>query len=114
MECEVKDTHKKLPIPEMMGILRMINRIKNEVFAFFDGRYTNAYAESFNNLIKRFVHFGNGYRFESLRGKVLYGTEATKVGKLKDMQNFMQLIMQWVVLLNLIVLIIIQNRKNQK
>jgi transposase len=45
-ECEVKDTHKKLPIPEMMGILRMITRIKNEVFAYFDGRYTNAYAES--------------------------------------------------------------------
>jgi hypothetical protein len=25
---------------EMKGIQRMINRLKNEVFAFFDGNYT--------------------------------------------------------------------------
>ena len=57
------------------------------MLAFFDGNYTNAYTESFNNVIKRMVRLGNGYGFDTLRAKILYGTEATKKVKVKDM-NF--------------------------
>jgi len=83
----VKGLHLMTPVPEMVGIQKMINRMRKEVFAFFDGRYTNAYAESFNSIVKEIVRVGKGYRFESLRGKVLYGTSATKPAKLKEM-NF--------------------------
>jgi transposase len=71
---------------EMKGIQRMINRIKQEVFAYFDGRWTNAFTESFNNIIKRIVRLGNGYSYDVLRAKIIYGTEATKITKVKDMQ----------------------------
>ncbi|MGM0807546.1 MAG: ISL3 family transposase [Bacillota bacterium] len=72
---------------EMKGIQRMINRIRTEVFAYFDGRYTNAYTESFNNVIKRIVRLGVGYSYEVLRAKILFGTKATVIKKVKDM-NF--------------------------
>ncbi|MDE1367500.1 ISL3 family transposase [Bacillus licheniformis] len=72
---------------EMKGIQRMINRIRPEVFAYFDGRYTNAYTESFNNVIKRIVRLGVGYSYEVLRAKILFGTQATEIKKVKDM-NF--------------------------
>jgi len=72
---------------EMKRIQRMINRIRPEVFAYFDGRYTNAYTESFNNVIKRIVRLGVGYSYEVLRAKILFGTKATVVKKVKDM-NF--------------------------
>lgn len=71
----------------MKGIQRMINRLKNEVFAFFDGNYTNAYTESFNNVIKLIVRLVVGYSFDVLRVKVLFGTKATEIKKVKEM-NF--------------------------
>lgn len=70
---------------EMKSIQRMINRIKQEVFAYFDGKWTNAFTESFNNIIKRIVRLGNGYSYDVLRAKIIYGTEATKITKVKDM-----------------------------
>lgn len=75
---------------EMKEIQRMINRLKNEIFAFFDGRWTNGFTESFNNIIKRAVRLGNGYSYEVLRAKVLFGTEATVVTKVKD-ERFVRL-----------------------
>ncbi|USL89301.1 transposase [Bacillus phage vB_BceH_LY2] len=72
---------------EMKGIQRMINRLKNEVFAYFDGNFTNAYTESINNVIKRAVRLGVGYSFEVLRAKVLFGTKTTEIKKVKEM-NF--------------------------
>lgn len=71
---------------EMKGIQRMINRLKQEVFHFFDGNYTNAYTESFNNVIKRIVRLGVGYSYDVLRAKILFGTKATEIKKVKDMQ----------------------------
>lgn len=83
--------HKwELSIPpdakEMKSIQRMINRIRKEVFAYFDGRVTNAYTESFNNVIKRIVRLGVGYSYDVLRAKILFGTKATEIKKVKDMQ----------------------------
>jgi transposase len=76
-------------IKEVVGIQKMINKLKKEIFAYFDGRWTNAYTECANSLIRRIIRDGNGYGFEVLRAKILYGTPATKVKKvsIKDM-NF--------------------------
>lgn len=69
------------------SLQKTMNSLKKEMLAFFDGNYTNAYTESFNNVIKRMVRLGNGYGFDTLRAKILYGSEATKKVKVKDM-NF--------------------------
>lgn len=57
-----------------------INKCKKEVFNYFltPARYTNAYTESLNNIIKRIEKFGVGYSFDILRAKILYSTNATK------------------------------------
>jgi transposase len=62
------------------GVAETINGCKTEVFNYFltEVKYTNAYTESINNLIKRIEKSGIGYSFEVLRAKVLYGTTATK------------------------------------
>lgn len=72
---------------EFKALQKTINGLKHEIFAYFDGKYTNAYTESFNNVIKTIVKLGKGYGYETLRAKVLFGTEATKKIKVKDM-NF--------------------------
>jgi transposase len=96
-ECSIKEAKKeadkimneedKYDLKEMIGIQKMINRLKKEVFAYFDDGKTNAFTERFNRDIKDKVRIGNGYRFETLRAKVLYGTKATKPAEWKNM-NF--------------------------
>lgn len=78
-ECSIPKEAK-----EMKSLQKLINRLKKEVFAFFDGRLTNAFTESFNNVIKRIVRLGVGYSYEILRAKVLFGTKATEVTDIKD------------------------------
>lgn len=53
---------------------------KDEVFAYFDHRITNAYTESLNNLIRVMNRLGRGYSFEVLRAKILFteGMQKTK------------------------------------
>lgn len=60
-------------IKEIVGIQSMINKMRKEVFAYFDGGYSNAYTECANSLIRRIVRDGNGYSMEVLRAKVLFG-----------------------------------------
>jgi len=78
-EQSIPNSNKKFK-----SLQRTMNSVKKEMIAFFDGNYTNAYTESFNNQIKRIVKLGSGYSYEILRAKVLYGTEATKKVKVKD------------------------------
>ncbi|HFD2052103.1 TPA: ISL3 family transposase [Clostridium perfringens] len=66
------------PFKELM---KTYNKVKPEIMNYFDARYTNAYTESVNNLIKRVEKQGNGYSFEVLRAKVLYGTQQPKKPK---------------------------------
>lgn len=66
------------PFKELM---RTYNKVKPEMFNYFDAPYTNAYTESVNNLIKRVEKDGNGYSFDVLRAKVLYGTQQPKKPK---------------------------------
>ena len=50
-----------------------------EIFNFFDcERFTNAATESLNNIIKKVNRQGNGYSFDILRAKILYGAGRTK------------------------------------
>lgn len=83
------DKVKEVKLPEVKGIKRMINRIRKEVFAYFEEGWTNSFTETTNSLIRKIVRDGNGYGFEVLRGKILYGLTASKrkVIKVKDM-NF--------------------------
>jgi transposase len=71
----------KNSIPEDMTsfkeVAKMINNWHTEIFNYFDDRYTNAFTESINNLIKHIEKRGRGYSFEVLRAKVLFGTKAT-------------------------------------
>lgn len=47
---------------------------KKEIFNYFDyGRYSNAVTETLNGIIKKVNRAGNGYQFEVLRAKMLYG-----------------------------------------
>ncbi len=62
-------------------LMRTYNKVKPEIMNYFDARYTNAYTESVNNLIKRVEKQGNGYSFEVLRAKVIYGTQQPKKPK---------------------------------
>lgn len=66
------------PFKELM---RTYNKVKPEIFNYFDAPYTNAYTESVNNLIKRVEKDSNGYSFDVLRAKVLYGTQQPKKPK---------------------------------
>lgn len=62
-------------------LMKTYNKVKPEIMNYFDARYTNAYTESVNNLIKRVEKQGNGYSFEVLRAKVIYGTQQPKKPK---------------------------------
>lgn len=86
-ECKVNEANKHKENPEMKGIQKMINKVKHEIFNFFDDNYTNALTERLNRDIKDMVRDGNGYHFETLRAKALYGTKATQTQKWKNM-NF--------------------------
>jgi len=59
-------------------IITMIENWYDEIFNYFDHRYTNAFTESCNNLIKRMQSEGRGYDFDTLRAKILfsYGMES--------------------------------------
>ena len=51
----------------------------DEVFAYFDHRYTNAYTEAFNGIIKKANSTGRGYSFDVIRAKMLYVNAVHKI-----------------------------------
>lgn len=52
--------------------IRAIDNWHEEIFNWWDYRYTNALTESLNNTIKGTFRNGRGYSFEVLRAKLLY------------------------------------------
>lgn len=68
-------------IPELVSLGKYFKQRKNHILNFFDYRWTNAYTESVNNLIKKIEKSGNGYKFEVLRARALFSTKATKPPK---------------------------------
>lgn len=82
-ECSIPDN-----FTEFRDLQKTFNNCKQEIFNYFDQPYTNAYTESFNNIIKTVEKAGKGYSFDVLRAKVLYGTTATKKPKFDKKMNF--------------------------
>ncbi|MEN3234755.1 ISL3 family transposase [Methylobacterium ajmalii] len=79
-EAECLFDYWKTNIPKNVShvfkpIAETIDRWREEVFAFFDHPYTNAYAESNNNLIKTINRAGRGYRFEGIRARAISMTK---------------------------------------
>lgn len=62
-------------------IITMIENWHDEIFNYFDYRYTNAFTESCNNLIKRMQSEGRGYDFETIRAKTLFGYCADSISE---------------------------------
>lgn len=67
----------QLSIPkELEGVFgELIKAVKNwkeEIFAYFDYRITNAFTESMNSKIRKIESEGRGYSFEVLRTKALF------------------------------------------
>lgn len=70
------------------SVERTVRKWHKEIFNFFDtDRASNAVTEAMNGLIKKVNRNGNGYSFEVLRAKILYGagTKAfTRTGKIPN------------------------------
>ena len=73
--------------PAFASVIATVENWREEIFAYFDHRYTNALTESLNRLINEIGDRGRGYSCEVLRAKVLYGTKATKPAKYKYSDN---------------------------
>lgn len=58
-------------LKEFARAAKTVEDWRKEVFAFFDHRYTNAYTEAANGLIKIISRSGRGYRFEAIRARAL-------------------------------------------
>lgn len=66
----------KASIPEAVAVefgavAKTVENWKGEIFAYFDARFTNAFTEATNGLIKAINRDGRGYRFEAIRAKAL-------------------------------------------
>jgi transposase len=59
----------------------------NEIFNFWDYRFTNAFTEALNNGIRSVYASGNGYSFEVLRAKLLYTKGTHKLFEVKPKYN---------------------------
>jgi transposase len=73
-EAWEKSVPEELRCKEAFGpLLTAVENWSDEIFNFFDHRFTNAYTESANNLIKTVQREGRRCDFETVRAKVLYG-----------------------------------------
>ena len=65
---------KSIPkdMKDFKDIAKTIDRLKTEVFNYFDGRVTNAIAEGVNSVIRDIDGHGRGYEFDILRAKALF------------------------------------------
>ncbi len=60
---------------EFGGLCRTVENWRTEIFAYFDHRYTNAFTEAMNGIVKIINREGRGYRFEHIRAKILSAQE---------------------------------------
>ena len=78
-KSKVDDEVKHAFIP----ILSSMKNWEKEIFAYFRYRYTNAYTESSNSIIRAINRMGRGYSFEVIRAKILFSEGVRKVEKPK-------------------------------
>ena len=66
------------------SVARTVNAWYKEIFNYFDAeRVSNAATEALNGVIKKINRQGNGYSYEVLRAKMLYGAEHKAYSKEK-------------------------------
>lgn len=68
-----KDSLDEEIVPAFAELTRAMENWHDEIFTYFDYRYTNAYTESANAIIKQVQHAGRGYSFDVIRAKILFG-----------------------------------------
>jgi transposase len=59
--------------PAFVDLTRAMENWHDEIFAYFEHRYTNAYTESANAIIKQVQQAGRGYSFDVIRIKIIFG-----------------------------------------
>lgn len=67
--------------------IKTVKKWHKEIFNYFDYPFTNAFTENLNGLTKKVNREGNGYSFEVLRAKMLYGSSATSFYSVKKYKN---------------------------
>ena len=72
---------KAVKYPEYEIFVNTVNNWHEYIFNYYDHEYTNAATEGLNAITKMVEAKGHGYKFEVLRAKMLYSTEATKPAK---------------------------------
>lgn len=84
-EAWEKSVPEELRGKEAFGpLLTAVVNWSDEIFNFFDHRFTNAYTESANSLIKTVQREGRRCDFETVRAKVLYGGAVRREGRPDD------------------------------
>jgi len=76
-KSKIDDEVKHAFIP----ILSSMKNWEKEIFAYFRYRYTNAYTESSNSMIRAINRMDRGYSFEVIRAKMLFSEGVRKVEK---------------------------------
>lgn len=70
-----------LPLSISKAFKPLLTAVKNwetEIFTYFDSRYTNAYTECLNGIVKLANRTGRGYSFDVIRFKLLFGHDRRK------------------------------------
>lgn len=76
-----KWSDEAIKYPQYAEFIEMVENWNDEIFNYFDHRYTNAVTEALNAICKEIAAAGRGYTFDVLRAKILYGTKASKPAK---------------------------------
>ena len=69
-------------------LLTAMDNWPDEIFAYFDHRYTNATTEALNGLIKAMNRNGRGYQFRTLRAKMLFTKGVRKRPVILDVPRY--------------------------
>jgi transposase len=65
--------------PEFGKLVITVDNWREEIFTYFEYRFTNAYTEARNRLVKDIQREGRGYRFDRLRAKAILQEPLTSV-----------------------------------
>ncbi len=84
--------NNELTQKEFITLAKTVKNWHDEIFSYFDNKYTNALTESLNSRIRHIDRMGRGYSFEVLRAKVILNESLQKeirpgVQKLRFKQN---------------------------
>jgi transposase len=83
-----KDSLDEEIAPAFAELTRAMENWHDEIFTYFDYRYTNAYTESANAIIKQIQHAGRGYSFDVIRAKIMFGMKPKEEKKYLTEEDF--------------------------